>query len=148
MKQKKPNSQLVGESGVHFVVSELTMRGMIAVPTTRNVKGPDVIVTNPGGTRFAAIQVKTRRNTSAKFWNVGDRGLTWGGPACYYVFVKWTEGKWEAWLEKASAVKRVAKADIEDIRRRRKKSFGAAWGFVGNKEREARTQRQWEKFRL
>jgi hypothetical protein len=33
---------LVGVSGVHFVVGELSRRGWVALPTIRNTKGIDV----------------------------------------------------------------------------------------------------------
>ena len=35
---------LVGAAGVHAVVSELSLRGLIALPTIRNTAGVDVIV--------------------------------------------------------------------------------------------------------
>jgi len=155
MKENAVSKQLVGEAGVHYVLSELAQRGLIAVATSRNVKGPDVIVTNPDGTRFAAIQVKTRRNTGDKFWNVGDRGLTWGGPNCWYVFVRINNGKFEAFMAKARRVKEFAKADVDECHRRGTKSFGASWGygpyFVGllnDSEIEQRARRQWEVFNL
>ncbi len=155
MKGDGVSRQLVGEAGVHYVLSELAQRGLIAVATSRNVKGPDVIVTNPDGTRFAAIQVKTRRNTGDKFWNVGDRGLTWGGPNCWYVFVRINNGRFEAFMEKARKVKEFAKADFDELNRRGKKSFGASWGFgayfvrLFNDSRiEERARKQWRVFNL
>jgi len=147
MKTFQPNRQQVGEAGVHYVISELALRGLIALPTSRNSKGPDIIVCNPEGTRFAAIQVKTRRGQD-KFWNVSDQGLTWGGPDCYYVFVRIVGKTFEAFLERAEEVKIVAKADIEGIIKRGKKSWGPSWGFIRDEERKNRTQRQWEEFDL
>jgi len=155
MKENAVSPQLVGEAGVHFVISVLTLKGLIAVGTSRNVKGPDVIVTNPDGTRFAAIQVKTRRNTGDKFWNVGDRGLTWGGPNCWYVFVRIKNREFEAFMAPAKEVKRFAQADVDECRRRGTKSFGASWGyqpyFVGllkDPKIERRARRRWEVFNL
>lgn len=52
-------SQLTGVAGVHFVASYLSFLGLHAVPTTRNVKGPDVLVGNIDGSRGLALQVKT-----------------------------------------------------------------------------------------
>jgi len=155
MKKNTINPQLVGEAGVHFVVSALTLKGLIAVATSRNVKGPDVIVTNSDGTWFAAIQVKTRLNTKAKFWNVGDRGMKWGGQNCWYVFVRINNGEFEAFMEKAEKVKKCANADFDDVKKRRKKSFGAAWGFgpyfaklLGDQKIESRSRSQWKDFGL
>jgi hypothetical protein len=155
MEDDKVCAQLVGEAGVHYVISEFAQRGMIAVATSRNVKRPDVIVTNPDGTRFAAIQVKTRRNTGNKFWTVGDKGTTWGGPNCWYVFVKINHGKIEAFMEKASRVKEYAKANIRERTRKGKKSFGAGWGYglyfvrlMKDANIEKRSRRQWQDFNL
>ena len=43
------NTSLIGAAGVHHVVSELSLRGLIALPTIRNTAGVDVIVTNMNG---------------------------------------------------------------------------------------------------
>ncbi len=60
--------QLTGISGVHFVASWLSHLGFHAVPTTRNAKGPDLLVSTIDGSRSAAIQVKTTN------WAVRWRG--------------------------------------------------------------------------
>ena len=52
-------SQLTGVAGVHFVASYIAYLGFHAVPTTRNVAGPDVLVSAPNGARSLALQVKT-----------------------------------------------------------------------------------------
>jgi hypothetical protein len=151
----KLSPQLVGEAGVHFVISALTLKGLIAVGTSRNVKGPDVIVTNPDGTWFAAIQVKTRRNTKEKFWNVGDRGLTWGGPNCWYAFVRINNDQPEAFMAEAGEVKKFAQADRDEMTRRGHSSGRISWGFsnyfvklLNDSEIEQRARRQWEVFNL
>jgi hypothetical protein len=151
----KLNPQLVGEAGVHYVISQLTMRGLIAVATSRNVKGPDVIVTNPDGTKFAAIQVKTRRNTSDKFWNIGEKGLTWGGRNCWYAFVRINDNEFEAMMAPAKEVQRFAKADVDEMARKGTTSFGAGWGYgvyfvklMKDPNIERRARRLWEVFNL
>ncbi len=53
------NSQLTGVSGVHYVVARLAYLGFHAVPTTRNVAGPDLLVSTLDGSRGVSIQVKT-----------------------------------------------------------------------------------------
>jgi hypothetical protein len=40
------DTALIGATGVHYVVSELSLRGMIALPTIHNTAGVDVVVTN------------------------------------------------------------------------------------------------------
>ena len=44
------DTALIGAAGVHFVVSEVSLRGLIALPTIRNTANVDVIVTNKQGT--------------------------------------------------------------------------------------------------
>ena len=56
------DTALIGAAGVHFIVSELSMRGLIALPTIRNTAGVDVVVTNKEGTWQAYLQVKTSRS--------------------------------------------------------------------------------------
>ena len=50
---------LIGAAGVFYVAAELSLRGMIALPTIRNTAGYDIIVTNRDGSKHANIQVKT-----------------------------------------------------------------------------------------
>ncbi len=48
-----------GAAGVNFVAAELSMRGKVALPTTRNLKGPDIVVFDPERLTTAFIQVKS-----------------------------------------------------------------------------------------
>ena len=52
-------SQLTGVAGVHFVASYLAYLGFHAVPTTRNVAGPDLLVSTLNGAKSLSLQVKT-----------------------------------------------------------------------------------------
>jgi hypothetical protein len=79
---------LVGAAGVHFVVSELSLRGLIALPTIRNTAGIDVVVVNKSGTWQANLQVKTSRS-KVTFWPVGKHYDAWRGPNNYYAFVRY-----------------------------------------------------------
>ncbi len=45
------DTSLVGAARVHAVVSELSLRGLIALPTIRSTDGVDVIVSNKAGQR-------------------------------------------------------------------------------------------------
>ena len=55
-----PNqSQLTGVAGVHFVAARLSFLGFHAVPTTRNVPGPDLLIASIDGSKTASVQVKT-----------------------------------------------------------------------------------------
>jgi hypothetical protein len=59
---------LIGAAGVHFVASELSLRGLIALPTIRNTAG--IVVVNKDGTWQANLQVKTSRS-KVSFWPIG-----------------------------------------------------------------------------
>ncbi len=59
MRAEKRTSQLIGVSGVHFVAARLSHLGFHAVPTSRNVEGPDLLVSSISGAQSLAIQVKT-----------------------------------------------------------------------------------------
>jgi hypothetical protein len=59
MKSTSFQKNAKGAAGVHFVVAELSMRGYVALPTTRNLKSVDVVAFNEHLNRFAFIQVKS-----------------------------------------------------------------------------------------
>ena len=77
---------LVGVAGEYFVAGELSRRGLIAAITLRNSRGIDILVSRPGGTKAASIQVKTSlKLTSSWQLNISDEVSK--GPNHYYVFV-------------------------------------------------------------
>src|SRR4030042_3130254 len=103
--KSKVANTLIGIAGVHFVVSELSLRGLIALPTIRNTAGVDVIVANPDGSWHANLQVKTSQR-KVTFWPVGARYEQWRGKNNFYVFVGFlrNEPHFEAFLESAERV--------------------------------------------
>jgi len=48
-----------GAAGVHLVVAQLSLKGYVALPTTRNLKSVDVVAFNEKLSQFAFIQVKS-----------------------------------------------------------------------------------------
>ena len=82
------DTSLIGAAGVHFVVSELSLRGLIALPTIRNTAGVDVVVTNKVGTWQANLQVKSSRSRVG-FWPIGKKYKDWVGNNNFYVFVRY-----------------------------------------------------------
>ena len=61
-KRRKPAiaTNLTGEAGAHFVACELSRRGAMVLPTTRNTKGFDLVCLNSDGREFfAVVQVKS-----------------------------------------------------------------------------------------
>ena len=96
----KPNSfQLTGVAGVHFVASYLSFLGFHAVPTTRNVPGPDLLVSSLDGFNSLTLQVKTtlwavrmRGRGESKQphrleWEVGPSSSLINNPNVWFVFV-------------------------------------------------------------
>jgi len=112
-------SILTGAAGVHFVVSELCFRGLIALPTIRNTPGIDVIVATPDGRRHANLQVKTSKN-KAGFWIVGKRCEEFKGKNNFYVFVRYLEEekKFEAFLVPADRVAEEIRKKAQKLRAR------------------------------
>ena len=94
------DASLVGAAGVHTVVAELSLRGLIALPTIRNTAGVDVIVANKAGTSHANLRVKTSRSR-VTFWPIGARYADWIGPNNFYVFLRFYKkiGRFEIFLE-------------------------------------------------
>lgn len=63
----KINKSLKAEIGVHLVASKLFSMNYIALVTSRNTKGYDVIVLNPRTNKGMGIQVKTIDNPKKEF---------------------------------------------------------------------------------
>ena len=99
------DTSLVGAAGVHAVVSELSLRGLIALPTIRNTAGVDVIVSNRTGTWHANLQVKTSRSR-VSFWPVGTKYAEWVSVNNYYVFLRFNQKikKFEIFMESSERV--------------------------------------------
>lgn len=109
--KSKSDNALVGAAGVHFVVSELSLRGLIALPTIRNTAGVDVVVVSADGAWHANLQAKTSKN-KVTFWPVGKRYEELCGKNNFYVFVRYLkkESRFEAFLESADRVAEEVKA--------------------------------------
>ncbi|MBN2594523.1 MAG: hypothetical protein JXA81_13525 [Sedimentisphaerales bacterium] len=112
---------LVGAAGVHTVVAELSLRGLIALPTIRNTAGVDVIVSNRTGTWHANLQVKTSRSRVA-FWPVGAKYAEWENPNNYYVFLRFHPKirQFEIFLESS---KRVTENCASEVNREKEKGL-------------------------
>jgi hypothetical protein len=62
-------SQISGMAGVYYAAYELSRLSLVALPTSRNLAGIDLVVTNQDGNGQATIQVKTMQKKS-KLWQV------------------------------------------------------------------------------
>jgi|GEM_PF-1795531 hypothetical protein len=81
---------LIGIAGVHYVVSELSRRGIVALPTTKNVAAYDIVAMNQEGTWHANIQVKASKNR-VPFFPMPPADKVRAGSKDFYVFVRWLE---------------------------------------------------------
>jgi hypothetical protein len=95
----RPVNSLIGISGVHHVASELSRRGLIALPTTRNVAGYDIVVTTLDGRRHANIQVKTS-SKRASFFHTPPSVKVNAGSRSWYVLLRWLkkENRFEGFM--------------------------------------------------
>ena len=144
------NAQLTGAAGVFYVASELSMRGLVALPSIRNVQGADILVADPEGKHFALFQVKTSKS-KVTFWPIGESARKWKGRDCYYVFVRRVHGRFEAFLEKAAVVAREVTIADRLANKHGNKKWTLCWpmtGMYATKGAEERTRRQWERFSL
>ncbi len=77
---------ITGIAGVYFVAAKLSWLGIIAVPTMRNTRGIDLLVSSGDGKRLATVQVKTQRQ-KLNFWLC--KPLDRGRPEnLFYAFVR------------------------------------------------------------
>lgn len=95
----KRSGQFTGVSGVHYVASYLAYLGYHAVPTIRNVAGPDIVVSTPDDSKLLSLQVKTTawamrtrgrgKNKKAHHyeWDIGWSSARRNHPNLYYALV-------------------------------------------------------------
>ena len=138
------DTSLIGAAGVHFVVSELSLRGLIALPTIRNTAGVDVVVTNKSGTWQANLQVKSSRSR-VSFWPVGKKYNDWVGGNNYYVFVRYdpNTSTLEAFLASSEEVARQAAKGREMDKQKGLKEWAPCFGPKGDLDR---LKAQWNGF--
>lgn len=107
---------------MHYVASELSRRGLIALPTTKNLPAFDILVANVEGTRHANIQVKAS-SKRAGFFPMPPPEKVKTGRHDFYVMVRWLEdeGRYEGFLltgrQAKKAVEETCKWQTENIAR-------------------------------
>jgi hypothetical protein len=141
------DTALIGAAGVHFVVSELSLRGFIALPTIRNTAGMDIVAVHPNGEWHANIQVKTSRS-KVSFWPIGTTYHRWCGPHNHYAFVRYLagEGRFEIFLESADRVVPAVDARVADEKTRGLKDFSPCWYLPSDDQEVERLRSQWLQF--
>ncbi len=110
-KTKRLDKTFVGSAGVFHVASELSMRGLIALPTIKNTRGIDILVTDPETGAHAILQVKTSQDC-VSFWPTSKPENCPAGRDTFFVFVRRLVGchRFEAFVVRASRV-------VDDVRR-------------------------------
>ena len=85
----KVSSVITGAAGEHFVMAELLRRGLVAAKAPEGVPNFDIVITDIGGERLAAIQVKTRRDFKSgdKGWHMKAKHENMYSKSMFYVFV-------------------------------------------------------------
>lgn len=138
------NTTLIGIAGVHYIVSKLSMRGIIALPTVRNTAGVDIFVSNKDGSKTALLQVKTSGKKS-KFWPTQTEDKLLTGRNCYHVFLRYIKDKddFEVFLVEGSEVKKQVAKNNEIKRKKGSKDFS---NFMVYKEYEDVYKQNWEDF--
>lgn len=144
---RRVQNTLIGIAGVHFVVSELSLRGLIALPTIRNTAGVDVLVASTDASWHANLQVKTSQR-KVTFWPVGMSYERWLGENSFYVFVRFLpkESRFEAFLESANRVSEEVQSDLQKFRARGLKDWTPCWALPKDVKEYERLQRQWQEF--
>jgi hypothetical protein len=130
------DKSLIGAAGVHFVVSELSLRGLIALPTIRNTASVDIVAVNKQGTWQANIQVKTSRS-KVSLWPISENYPKWCGPNNYYAFVRYLaqEGRLEVFLETSiRVIEQVRVRQVQEAERGLAKR-APCWYLQGEEER-------------
>lgn len=126
MIKKRKSVSLIGSAGVHYVCAELNMNGLLALPTVRNTKGMDVIVLTQSGELLANLQVKTS-SRKVSFWPIGKHYQDWTGENDYYIFVRYYDERFEAYLESARNVIHQVKDKQRESRERKLAEWAPCW---------------------
>jgi len=122
------SNPLIGIAGVHYVVAELSLRGMIALPTTRNTAAYDIVVITREGDKHANIQVKTS-SYRTRHWPMPEIEKIRAGRHDFYVLVRRhdAENRFEGFMltgrEAKKAVQETIKYQKENIRKGTRKSI-------------------------
>lgn len=138
------DTSLVGAAGVHTVVAELSLRGLIALPTIRNTAGVDVVVSDKSGTWHANLQVKTSRSRVG-FWPIGKKYVEWVGPNNFYVFLRFNKklARFEIFLESSA---KVAENCADGVRIEKERGLKQWAPCFYPRDGLEQLKAQWEKF--
>ncbi|MEE9234990.1 MAG: hypothetical protein V3U28_06110, partial [Candidatus Acidoferrales bacterium] len=119
MAKGQKSSVLTGIAGVHYVVSELSRRGLVALATVRNLAAYDVIAVSEDGKRHANIQVKTS-SKRAGFWLMPPPEKIRAGRSDCYVFLRRTNDDkgYEGFMLSGREVRDEVRREVQEQQRR------------------------------
>jgi hypothetical protein len=155
-----------GAAGVHLVVAQLSLRGYVALPTTRNLKSVDIVAFNERLSRFAFIQVKStdkpkggwlvHRTRRHEEWEQDVRQALSLGARFFYVFVLLPNRSQTEPVYYVVPSKHVAQMIIDDMKSAlalhpdlRPEGQPCAWGPKGLRPEVAeKYQDKWEDLKL
>lgn len=148
------DNTLIGIAGVHHVVSELSRRGVIALPTVKNTAAYDIVALNQLGTKHANIQVKAS-SKKVSFFPMPKPEKIRTNRHDYFVLARWLEdeAKYECFLLPG----RVARAEVERELRLQGKAIASGSRRVEfpcvnvgrrNEQQAARWQKAWMAWQL
>jgi len=148
---EKPTKTLIGVAGVHFVVSELSLRNLVALPTIRNTAGIDILVSEPDGSGQANLQVKTR-SSKEDYWPTSRPERCLKGPRSFYVFVRYLpdEERFEAFLESGSNVAKQVQENLLNDQKRGRKDFPyweLPWELPSAAKEKEKLRKKWKDWR-
>jgi len=147
------NTSLIGIAGVHHVVSELSRRGLVALPTIRNTAAYDVVVVTPDGRKHANIQVKAS-SKRALFFRMPPSSRVRAGPRDFYVLARWIEKerRYECFMltgrEAKEAVKRGERWQRSRKRGGYRKALNPSLSVSKDPQRTERWRRRWLRWHL
>jgi len=156
------DKSLKGAAGVHFVVAQLSLRGFVALPTTRNLKSFDIVAFQQDLSKVVFLQVKSTDQPkggwpvytipSDEHWQDNLKKSVSLGDNFFYIFVELPTGdKTEPFFYIVPS-RDVADMLIQDITQwlgKHEKSKPAkqllAWSYGGLKpETREKYQNKWE----
>jgi hypothetical protein len=145
---EKISGIFTGISGVHYVVSELSRRGLVALPTIRNCAGIDVLVSDPTGNFSKVLQIKTSKD-KVGFWPCGAKEH-YKGKNYFFIFLRWLkeENRYDVFLEKGNRVVQNILENDNMMKKRKNKAYGKWQFFVLPRDKKAKEKlrQNWKEF--
>jgi len=144
--KNKIDNSFCGAAGVHHIASELSRRGLIALPTVKNTPGIDILVSTLDGKHHAALQVKTSL-TKVSFWPVGYNYESLNGKNNFYVFLRFIEknNQYEIFLDSSDNVA-TSINERSKIKKDKNGKFPPCWYLPKNSKNVDNLKNQWYNF--